>query len=112
MFKLLPEIVLEVVASAKTIKHRSGSYSEKCAVLQSFCLVTHEWNRVFTPFLYEEIDLDDNISVTSSLLRRTLWRDRPTHKFLIKEIVILSSDGTVNSTCSSATPKPSLLDSI
>ena len=64
------------------------------------CLVSHEWNRIFTPILYENIILGRKKSLlTRSLLHRTFQHTNPTHKALVRTMTIeLAEDGsTANS---------------
>ena len=68
--------------------------------LAACCLVSHEWNRIFTPMLYENIILGGKKSLlTRSLLYRTFQRTKPTHKALVRTMTIeLADDGsTANS---------------
>ena len=63
-------------------------------------LVCQEWNRVFTPVLYENILLGRKKSLlTRSLLHRTFQYTKPTHKALVRTMTIeLAEDGsTANS---------------
>lgn len=84
----LPELLAEIVSPL----HYMGNdlLVEKCLnqiTLGSCCLVCREWNKAFTPLLYEEIVLNDDLKFTSTaLLRRTIWHDRPDHGSLIKRI--------------------------
>ena len=84
-----------------------GGYNwkeEKGSVIQSTlaacCLVSHEWNKIFTPILYENIFLGGKKSLlTRSLLHRTFKHTKTTHKALVKTMTIeLAEDGsTANS---------------
>ena len=70
------------------------------STLAACCLVSHEWNRIFTPILYENIFLGGKKSVlTRSLLHRTFQHTKPTHKALVRTMTIeLAEDGsTANS---------------
>ena len=70
------------------------------STLAACCLVSHEWNRIFTPMLYENIILGGKKSLlTRSLLHRTFQHTKPTHKALVKTMTIeLAEDGsTANS---------------
>ena len=77
---------------------------EKGSVIQSTlaacCLVCWEWNRIFTPMLYENIVLGGKKSLlTRSLLHRTSQHTKPTHKALVRTMTIeIAEDGsTANS---------------
>ena len=70
------------------------------STLAACCLVSHEWNRIFTPMLYENIILGGKKSLlTRSLLQRTFRHTQPTYKALVRTMTIeLAEDGsTANS---------------
>ena len=57
--------------------------------LVSCCLVSREWNRIFTPILYEHIVLGGRKPfATRSLLHRTFCHAQPAHKALVKKMTI------------------------
>ena len=63
--------------------------------LASCCLVCWEWNRTFTPHLYQSIVFADDFSNSVhiiSQLRRTLWHVQPKYTHIIKKITILTSE--------------------
>ena len=108
--KFLPELMPNMIAGISL--HMKKYYSrddyrweeEKGSVIQSTlaacCLVSHEWNRIFTPMLYENIILGGKKSLlTRSLLHRTFKHTKPTHKALVRTMTIeLAEDGsTANS---------------
>ena len=68
----------------------------KQSTLAACCLVSHEWNRIFTPMLCENIILGGKKSLlTRSLLHRTFQHTKPTHKALVKTMTIeLVKDGS------------------
>ena len=70
------------------------------STLAACCLVSREWNRIFTPILYKDILLKGkNSLLTRSLLHRTFQHTKPTHKALVRTMSIeLAEDGsTANS---------------
>lgn len=70
--------------------------------LYSFCLVSHRWNKIFTPILYEYITLDDLNAISTVptlLLRRTLWHDDPSKKTLVKRVRIYCSKKNTSAVC-------------
>ena len=60
------------------------------------CLVSREWNRVFIPILYADINIGRrNSHFTQSLLHRTLQFIQPSRKIWIKTIMIAAAtDGS------------------
>ena len=94
-----------------------GGYNwkeEKGSVIQSTlaacCLVSWEWNRIFTPVLYENIFLGGTKSLlTRSLLHRTFQHTKPTHKALVKTMTIeLAEDGSTANSLSICFSLPNL----
>ena len=89
--KFLPELTENILPGF--YKRADNSYGnfrwkdEEKSVIQSTlsacCLVSSEWNRTFTPILYEDIYLGEkNPLLTQSLLHRTLRQTQPAHKAL------------------------------
>ena len=106
----LPDLMPNMIAGIsmhmkkKFLRHDYEWKEEKGSVRQSTlaacCLVSHEWNKIFTPMLYENIILGGKKSLlTRSLLHRTFQHTRPTHKALVRTMTIeLADDGsTANS---------------
>ena len=89
--KFLPELVRNLLLG---LYLRDGfDWYERNTVVQSTlaacCLVSHEWNRTFTPILYKDIVLGGNKSLlTRSLLRRTFHHTQPTNITLVKTMTI------------------------
>ena len=92
---LLPNLILGI--SVYVEKRVTGNgyewREEEGSVVQSTlaacCLVSHEWNRIFTPILYANIFLGRTKSLLSrSLLHRTLRHTKPIHKALVRTITI------------------------
>ena len=104
--KFLPELMPNMIAgiSIHMEKHyRRDVYElkeEKGSVIQSTlvacCLVSREWNKIFTPILYENIILGRKKSLlTRSLLHRTFQYTNPTYKALVRTMTIeLAEDGS------------------
>ena len=104
--KFLPDLMPNMIAGIsvhmkkKFLHHDYEWKEEKGSVIQSTffacCLVSREWNRIFTPILYENIFLGGKKSLlTTSLLHRTFKHTKLTHKALVKTITIkLAEDGS------------------
>ena len=59
------------------------------STLSACCLVSREWNRIFTPILYANVFLGGKKSLlTKSLLHRTFRHTRPSHTALVRKITI------------------------
>ena len=81
------------------------------STLATFCLVSHEWNRIFTPVLYDDIDIDlgEKSFLTQSHLCRTLRYTRPAHKALVKTMTIIPvQDGSAANLLSICFTMPNL----
>ena len=95
----LPELVPYIAPGLYRCKWEYGWAPEKTMTLQrtlaSCCLVCWEWNRTFTPHLYQSIvfadDFSNSVHIVSQL-RRTLWHVQPKYTHLIKKITILTSE--------------------
>ena len=98
--KFLPELTRNILPGFYKCGGTFYWEDEKKSIIQSTlaacCLVSHEWNRIFTPMLYENIILGGKKSLlTRSLLHRTFQHTKPTHKALVKTITIeLAKDGS------------------
>ena len=99
--KFLPELTRNILPGFyKCLKKYPNFiewYDEDESVIQSTlaacCLVSHEWNRIFTPILYGDIFLGEkNSLLTRSLLRRTLQHTQPAHKALVMTITIAPAE--------------------
>ena len=118
--KFLPDLMPNMIAgiSIHMEKHyRRDVYEvkeEKGSVIQSTlaacCLVSHEWNRIFTPMLYENIILGGKKSLlTRSLLQRTFRHTQPTYKALVRTMTIeLAEDGSTANSLSICFSLPNL----
>ena len=80
------------------------------STLAACCLVSHEWNRIFTPVLYENILLGEKKSLlTKALLHRTIQHAKPTHKALVRTMTIeLAEDGSTANSLSTCFSFPNL----
>ena len=80
------------------------------STLVACCLVSREWNRIFTPVLYENILLGRKKSLlTRSLLHRTFRHIKPTHKALVRTMTIeLAEDGSTANSLSICFSLPNL----
>ena len=83
-----PELILEVIDYIKDDSFLlENGFKSRQDTLTSSCLVTREWNRLFTPFLYRNIVLDDNKSASSvRLLFRTLSHTGSLQRGLIQKV--------------------------
>ena len=95
--KFLPELTQYILPGF--YKRGGPDYwkDEKKSIIQSTlaacCLVSREWNRIFTPALYEDIFLTGNKPLpTRSLLHRTLHQTKPAHKALVKTMTIAPAE--------------------
>ena len=95
--KFLPELTQNILPGFYKREDNYHGYfrwkDEEKSVIQSTlaacCLVSREWNRIFTPVLYEEIFLGvKNPLLTRSLLHRTFRQTHPAHKALVKTMTI------------------------
>ena len=80
------------------------------STLAACCLVSREWNKIFTPALYEEIFLGvKNPLLTQSLLHRTFRQLQPAHKALVKTMTIApAEDGSTANLLSICFSMPNL----
>ena len=106
--KFLPELTQNILPGFyKRLNKDSGYFQwrdEDESIIQSTlaacCLVSREWNRIFTPILYGYIFLGEKEPLlTQSLLHRTFRKTQPAHKSLVKTMTIApAEDGsTANS---------------
>ena len=103
--KFLPELIQSVLpgfyrcASKYSISFRWDDEERSVvkSTLVACCLVSREWNRVFTPILYGDIALGGKkSSVTRSLLRHTFRQTQSRRKALVKTITIApAEDGSI-----------------
>ena len=118
--KFLPDLMPNMI-SGISIRMEKPSWSdvyelkeEKGSIIQSTlaacCLVSREWNKIFTPMLYENIILGGKKSLlTRSLLHRTFQHIKPTHKALVKTMTIeLAQDGSTANSLSICFSLPNL----
>ena len=99
--KFLPELTRNILPGFyKYLNKSSGDFDwedEEESVIQSTlaacCLVSREWNRIFTPILYGDIFLAGKKPLlTRSLLHRTLCQTQPAHKALVKTMTIVPAE--------------------
>ena len=116
--KFLPELTQNILPGFYNCPQKSNSHSlcrdEDKAIIQSTlvacCLVSREWNRIFTPILYGDIFLGGKKTrATRSLLHRTFRHTKPTHKALVRKMTIeLAEDGSAASSLSICFSLPNL----
>ena len=116
--KFLPELTQNILPGF--YKRADKSYvkfrwkDEEKSVIQSTlaacCLVSREWNRIFTPILYGDIFFGGKKPLlTRSLLHRTLCQTQPTHKTLVKTMTIApAEDGSTANLLSICFSMPNL----
>ena len=84
---LVPNMIPWILRGNHEWKEEKGSVIRN--TLAACCLVSHEWNRIFTPLLYKDIFLGRTKSLlTRSLLYRTFRHTRPAHTALVKTMTI------------------------
>ena len=90
--------------------YQSYFWSYTQSTLAACCLVSREWNRIFTPVLYEEIFLGEKKPLlTQSLLHRTFRQTQPAHKALVKTMTIApAEDGSTANLLSICFKMPNL----
>ena len=103
--KFLPELTQNIVPGFyKRADNYYGNFrwkDEEKSVIQSTlaacCLVSREWNRIFTPILYGDIFLAGRKPLlTQSLLLGTFRKTQPTRKSLVKTMTIApAEDGSI-----------------
>ena len=101
--KFLPELIQNILPGFYRLQFSRSSHwsDEKKQVIQrtlaACCLVSHEWNRIFTPILYGDIFLTGKKPLlTRSLLHRTFRQTQPAHKALVKTMRIApAEDGSI-----------------
>ena len=91
--KFLPELTRNILPGIYKRGRTRYRDNEDKSVIQSTlaacCLVSHEWNRIFTPLLYGDIFLAGKKPLlTRSLLHRTFRQTQPNHKTLVKTMMI------------------------
>ena len=98
--KVLPELTRNILPGFYKCRGTRYWEDEKKSIIQSTlaacCLVSREWNRIFTPLLYGDIFLAGKKPLlTRSLLHRTFHQTQPTHKALVKTMrVAPAEDGS------------------
>ena len=95
--KFLPELTRNILPGFYKCWRTHYWEDEKKSIIQSTlaacCLVSREWNRIFTPILYEDIFLGGKKPLlTRSLLHRTLRQTQSTHKTLVKAMTIAPAE--------------------
>ena len=95
-------------------KQGTGWESENRSVIQgtlaACCLVSREWNRIYTPILYADIFLGRKKPLrTRSLLHRTFQHIKQAHKALVKTVIIRhAEDGSTSNLLSICFSLPNL----
>ena len=99
--RFLPELTRNILPGFYKCLNKDSSYfkwrDEDKSIIQSTlaacCLVSREWNRIFTPSLYGDIFLTGKKPLlTRSLLHRTLCQTQPAHKALVKAMTIAPAE--------------------
>ena len=95
--KFLPELTRNILPGFYKCGGTRYRKDEKKSIIQSTlaacCLVSREWNRIFTPVLYGDIFLGEKKPlVTRSLLHRTFHQIHPAHKALVKTMMIAPAE--------------------
>ena len=86
---ILPGFYRSIDQSLKYFGWKDENKSVIQSTLAACCLVSCEWNRIFTPILYRDIFLGGKKPVlTQSLLHHTLRQTQPAHKTFVKTIRI------------------------
>ena len=115
--KFLPELTQNILPGFYKFVDKSFYFywqNEKKSVIQSTlaacCLVSREWNRIFTPSLYGDIFLAGRKPLlTRSLLHRTFRQTQPAHKALVKTMTIApAEDGSTANLLSICFSMPNL----
>ena len=99
--KFLPELTQNIIpgfyrcitkgASSPIWKNEDKSVIQ--ITIAACCLVSREWNKIFTPILYGDIFLGEKKSLlTRSLLHRTFRQTQPAHKALVKTMTIAPAE--------------------
>ena len=91
--KFPPELILHMIPWLSMEGYMYWQYGVKQSTLAACCLVSREWNGIFTSVLYSHIYLGKTKSLlTRSLLHRTLHHTQPSHKILVKKMTIECTD--------------------
>ena len=99
--KFLPELTQNILLGFYRCSYHVSGFlrwkNEDKSVIQSTlaacCLVSREWNRIFTPILYGDIFLTGKKPLlTQSLLLRTFRQTQPAHKALVKTMTITPAE--------------------
>ena len=95
--KFLPELTRNILPGFYKCRGTFYWKDEKKSIIQSTlaacCLVSREWNRIFTPILYGDIFLGGKKPLlTQSLLHRTFRQTQPTHKTVVKTMTIAPAE--------------------
>ena len=116
--KFLPQLTQNLVPGFYKCLNKHPTYfrwnDEDKSIIQSTlaacCLVSHEWNRIFTPIFYGDIFLGKKKPLlTHSLLHRTFHKTQPTHKVLVKTMMIApAEDGSTANLLSIGFSMPNL----
>ena len=90
---ILPGFYRRLDSSDGTLEWKNEEKSVTQSTLAACCLVSREWNRIFTPVLYGGIFLGGKKPlITRSLLHRTFQHTQPAHKALVKTMTIAPAE--------------------
>ena len=116
--KFLPELTRNIfpglnrcaIQCYKSLRWKDENKLISQNTLATYCLVSREWNRTFTPILYGDPFLGvKNPLLTQSRLHRIFRRTRPVHKALVKTMTIVpAEDGSTANLLSICFSMPNL----
>ena len=90
---ILPGFYKRIHMSYRGLSWEDENKSVIQSTLAACCLVSREWNRIFTPILYGDIFLGGKKPLlTQSLLHRTFRQTQPTHKTVVKTMTIAPAE--------------------
>ena len=106
--KFLPELATSLILWLTWGEDQSHTdLLTRIATLRSCCLVSREWNTVFTPLLYEVVHITRRKS--ASLLRHIFKFTHPSHKRQVKTVIIEhAQDGSTANSLSLCFAMPNL----
>ena len=99
--KFLPELTRNIIPglyqcvdpSSDLFRWKDEKKSIILSTLAACCLVSRQWSRIFTPILYGDIFLGGKKPLlTRSLLHRTFHQTQPTHKALVKTMMVAPAE--------------------
>ena len=93
MQNILPGFYRRIDKSFSSLHWKDEDKSVIQNTLAACCLVSREWNRIFTPILYGDIFFGGKKPLlTRSLLHRTFRQTHPAHKALVKTMTIAPAE--------------------